>query len=232
MLLKRIVNAVSILWTKRGSEEQEEKFSTSEKVYDSIDTLPIWNYDRILNTGDLRCLLILKKYDNLPDLDIEQLAPIYEEITYQKIDEFGLDEFQQLIIYKEKSKDYLQTQFILINSLLISMQLGEFRSSDYMESFDQLRELGVKSMKLIRTDHYKEAIDNELNRNRSKITRLRIFARELSEMQKSDSKPISLTKQRLMIQSKFHEKINVYTCPVKEWFTWINMYNESKSNEN
>jgi hypothetical protein len=39
-------------------------------AYTSIDTLPIWNFDKYLQTNDARYLLRLSNYDNLPQIEI------------------------------------------------------------------------------------------------------------------------------------------------------------------
>ena len=53
------------------------------KYYKLPDTLPAWNYFKILETGDPRYLLILEDYFSLPaDVNIELLSNAYLEIMF------------------------------------------------------------------------------------------------------------------------------------------------------
>jgi hypothetical protein len=51
----------------------------SYKIYDHADFCPIWNHEKVKETGDLRYLLKLESYSKLPDIEI-----IDRDITYHK----------------------------------------------------------------------------------------------------------------------------------------------------
>ncbi len=60
------------------------------RYYLSIDTLPLWNYIKIIDSGDIRYLIILDYYDVLPDVQVPQeywnniLAEYFEASDSQK----------------------------------------------------------------------------------------------------------------------------------------------------
>jgi hypothetical protein len=52
------------------------------KYYKSIEVLPVWNLYKVQKTGDLRYLLILDDYINLPKVNID-LSEVYQNILLQ-----------------------------------------------------------------------------------------------------------------------------------------------------
>ena len=87
---------------------------TSEKYSDSlwtdIEDMPIWNWNQICETGDLKYL-----YKDLKGRVSKTLDTLWTELQQQYIDEFGLDENfkQQLRLKKDLIKlncDYILTK--------------------------------------------------------------------------------------------------------------------------
>lgn len=91
-------------------------------VYESIYECPILNYQRVIETGDFRHLLIKYNKDHIGDL-----RPAFEKLNGQIIDEFELPELNRLIFQKEKQIVKLKSKYILTEdeSLETSIQLAE-----------------------------------------------------------------------------------------------------------
>jgi len=56
------------------------------KIYNDTETLPIWNLSKLQETGDLRYLLILDQYSQLPKINMktyELLTKKYNTILSQ-----------------------------------------------------------------------------------------------------------------------------------------------------
>jgi hypothetical protein len=68
---------------------------TQLRVYKSIDTLPMWNYIKVVETGELRYLYVLDYYDELPPQNVDE--SIWEGICFQYFDTMD----------SQKSKAYL-----------------------------------------------------------------------------------------------------------------------------
>jgi len=76
--------------------------------------MPIWNWNQVHETGDLKYLLITDNYKGLDDHNSEEMAECWMDLYQQYIDEFGInDQFKR---YMEKKKqlcakisEYIQT---------------------------------------------------------------------------------------------------------------------------
>jgi len=61
----------------------------------SIDNCPLWNWAKVVNSGDMRYLLRLEDYEQLPEVDEEtmkQLSGDYEGMHYEILDAAGIDQ--------------------------------------------------------------------------------------------------------------------------------------------
>lgn len=53
------------------------------KIYKSLDILPIWNYNMICEKNDVRYLLVLDDYNDLPEkCNIEKCYEIWDKLIY------------------------------------------------------------------------------------------------------------------------------------------------------
>jgi len=77
------------------------------KCYNNIDTLPLYNYKKIIEEGEKRYLLILNDYTELPNVKENEIQALWEAIQNQLIDTFGISEK-----YKELLK--LENQILRI----------------------------------------------------------------------------------------------------------------------
>jgi len=57
-----------ILFKKKEAKIKEPEF----RFYLSIDSLPFWNYEKIISTSDLRYLVVTDYYDILPAVDVDE----------------------------------------------------------------------------------------------------------------------------------------------------------------
>ena len=83
---------------------------TREKCYSGIDTLPIWNWDKIFETRDLKYLLLIPK--EIDDKQKPILNTIYEEFYDAYLEEFGLNEKAQEI--REKRQSYILNMALVL----------------------------------------------------------------------------------------------------------------------
>jgi hypothetical protein len=62
--------------------------------YKSIDTCPLWNWAKVVKSGDVRYLLRLEDYDELPAVGVEKIKGLsghYEGMHYEILDAAGID---------------------------------------------------------------------------------------------------------------------------------------------
>ena len=81
-----------------------------EKCYSGIDTLPIWNWNKIFETKDLKYLLLVSKIVTEKESII--LNTIYEEFYDAYLEEFGLNEKEQEI--REKRQSYILNMALVL----------------------------------------------------------------------------------------------------------------------
>ena len=94
-------------------------FSTTEKTYNSIEFLPIWNWYEILKTGDLKHLFI-----NGKGRVSENITELWDKIQDEYINHFGLDEKFIKRIKLLKQKALLNYEFIITKDRFINTKLS------------------------------------------------------------------------------------------------------------
>ena len=75
------------------------------KPYRTIETLPIWHYKKVPSTGDLRYLLKLEDYDELPKKCKIGLQKIWQDIQTEFFEKVDFNDTQDY--YFEKSQKLL-----------------------------------------------------------------------------------------------------------------------------
>lgn len=111
------------------------------KYYKSINFLIAFNYYEIKATGDLRYLLKLEDYEDLPDdVDVEFLKPVMDEI-YIQASEIGLKYNRKLQVRHDlnKSIHVLKSELELIHN---GLQILAFGRDDDVEK--ELLKYGYK----------------------------------------------------------------------------------------
>ncbi len=106
---------------KKDSSDGTKRTSFLSKVWGSIEEMPIYNWVKILETGDLQWLFIDKGRVS------EQSEDHWLILQQQYIDEFGLDEnYKQQLRLMDKLKN-LNLDFVLTRdrSLLNSIKITE-----------------------------------------------------------------------------------------------------------
>lgn len=76
--------------------------------------MPVWNWNQVHETGDLKYLLIADNYKGLEDHNTEEMAALWMDLYQQYIDEFGInDNFKRYMQKKQqlcaKISEYIQT---------------------------------------------------------------------------------------------------------------------------
>ena len=74
------------------------------KFYRTIEELPIWNYNKVSESGDVRYLLKLEDYFELPDkgFKLKELAQTFVNIADELFEGFGVDERAITSMIEEK----------------------------------------------------------------------------------------------------------------------------------
>jgi hypothetical protein len=114
----------------------------SLKCYRNIDELPVWNFLRILKTEDVRYLMVLEDYYQLPSIeDMSELNEIWDEVSGQIIDINGINEDTQELFRLQKE---IILGYINIHS---TGDIGELTSLKIMQK--RLERLSATSNKKV-----------------------------------------------------------------------------------
>ena len=99
--------------------------------FNSIDNLPIWNWWKIAESGNLIYLQKLEDYDGKEDYTMKAFE-LWNKLQDEYLDEFGItDEFRQMLTLKKKwikaKTDFLVTgeRFKLTEIDIIEAQISE-----------------------------------------------------------------------------------------------------------
>ena len=81
-----IKSGINTTLQKQGLSPKKELLN---KHYTSIHDCPIFNYDKVITTGDTRHLYILDNYKELPELHLNK---VFDDIHWEFQEEMGLSE--------------------------------------------------------------------------------------------------------------------------------------------
>lgn len=100
-------------------KQQNSTYNTTEKTYNSINEMPMFNWNEILSTGDLKYI-----FKECKGRVSEKIADLWYELQDQYIERFGLDEkfIKKLRLLKEKAD--LNYEFILTKDKFINTRIG------------------------------------------------------------------------------------------------------------
>ena len=95
---------------KRSYKSELEQYLT----YKSIEVMPIWNWNKIHETGDLKYLIIAESYKDIADQNNEATAALWIDLYQQYIDEFGVNDNYKRYMQKKqqlnaKINEYIQS---------------------------------------------------------------------------------------------------------------------------
>lgn len=95
MQIKKFISYLKKTILSKSTKKQDIPVQPIYRYYQNIDTLPFWNYEKTYTTDDLRYLIILDYYDQLPDVKVN--PDYWSNISIQA---FEIDKSQ-------KSKNYV-----------------------------------------------------------------------------------------------------------------------------
>lgn len=117
----------------------------SLSVYNSIEDLPMWNWNKIHETKNLNYLLKKKDYKNLPNIFKKTLVDNWLDLNQQVFDEFGMsDKYEQYIRLTKlqiqlRCEKVIQEDRFLINEVnVLQVDIDALFSDKENQSFDQV----------------------------------------------------------------------------------------------
>ena len=97
-------------WLFKSQKEELENKMYYDQLWTSIETMPIWNWNKVIETGDLTFLF--KDYENA--LTSERLKGVWMDLQQQHMTEFGVD---QLVVQRMRYiKNIIQLNIKFVNT--------------------------------------------------------------------------------------------------------------------
>ena len=84
------------------------------KYYKTIEDLPIWNFEKVSETGDIRYILKLEDYFELPEegFDPDALVDVFIKVSDDLFDNFGVDDKAITKMIEEKDLLILKLRWL------------------------------------------------------------------------------------------------------------------------
>jgi DNA repair ATPase RecN len=184
------------------------------KYYKSIDTIPVWNYDKWLQTEDPRFLLKLPDYEELPEISDKiktELHAAATEIHYQA-SEFELEKSKRnnIIFDLTKRLTNLECDYNLTNNIL---QLLELSGRD--KQTEQL--LQNAGYTLRDGKDFESELKRIYNQNQNKKSKINELRGELDAMTKNTGDPQSIESIQIALERHNNMSIDLHSTTLKKW---------------
>jgi len=111
--------------------------------YKSIEDLPIWNFRKINETGDLKYLFKAKDYNRFMIYRRWGLSEIYNNIAYQLLDAFGQD---RILEDYEQAKNEFMEMFWTYQAEIAQAQLDERLPDRTLETHLSIKDREVQQI--------------------------------------------------------------------------------------
>lgn len=187
----------------------------SYKPYKSIETLPMYNYYKTLDTGDLRYLLKGIDIDELPDYKGD-LNELWEEINYQVSDvNFESNPNSKNIFDKRRRLTELELEYFMIKTILLGLRAGKDE--------ELLKELAQLGYKIDPNKDYVKEWDRVNKKSENKKVRIDITKSELSALVPKGGKKNNIESVVDDVERFRNDKqIDMHKTSTKKWFVMLN----------
>ena len=119
-------------------KRKNSTYNLSESTYQSIEDMPIWNWNKIMETRDLKYLFLTGE-----GVVNKKLGDLWDKLQDEYIKIFGLDEkfLKRLKLLKEKARlnyEFVETKNRFLNTLLsiVDADLKELDSGVSIEFYE------------------------------------------------------------------------------------------------
>lgn len=182
------------------------------KHYSDIDTIPIWNYNKWLETEDPRYLLILDYYDELPGISdkfshilTQKAVDIYFEANEI---EMKLSTRNSYVFDLTKKLVKIEFEHNIVNNILQLLDLigpdDQYLLKDYGYSIREGKE-------------FKEELKRIFNQNQNKKVKIKELKAEIEAINKKTGESESIESVQVALEKHNNREINLRTTTLKKW---------------
>ncbi len=154
----------------------------SHKIYKSIDSLPVWNFAKVMDTNDLRYLLILDYYDDLPEFNVEPI--IWEQIILEFAEHSDpqrmknyIRDLSALISKRRQYQLIIDSAYFLCfkkDEEIIRILENNIKQFDPIFEFKHTKESGIDEI------DYAKSVDKAYEKGRSLLSSIELKSHEFN----------------------------------------------------
>lgn len=211
-ILRKIVLKIVIEW------QQIKMLMLSKKLYASCDELPKWNFDKILQTNDLKYLIVGYEYGDIevPENAQKVWEAILEEYN-EKIANNKILQFYEMIIDVDELENRAYYGPILLNQIIY--RGGEMPKKMREEYIQLLSQYGFKINK-------EKSLKEEVERlsKQFKVVNMKIEtkSKEINDFkEKNFSNNTTTAEIKIKIYKICKVDLDLKRTTVSEWLLWI-----------
>lgn len=196
------------------------------KIYKSLDKLPIYNYFKISETGDLKYLYITENYEEIEINDLNELQITWENIFSQH-KKINLDLQNKYFDCFSNLFEYL---YDLENKSLLQKCHNSFNK--YLKQIDlEYSNLIYDNKTFINSNQLYQYVKNNLTDEDFLIKRLEIFDYHLLKGKKRNNS-FNLYELITFIRQVLNFDVNEFETSVNKFFTYLEIANKKIESQN
>jgi len=195
-------------------------------IYDSIETLPLYNWDKYLNTKDTNWFLVdfdgrQKKVEPLLDVEIKIIDEYFKALD---------DRSLSIKLQKWAKIDNLITKYNIVNHLLdrLSMGFADMQLDTRLLFVKELKKYGFKMSEVNSEEGDIEDIIRIREESKGLKTKIKLIEMELNEESKKESMSLYKQLQIATLSLGYSYKLNPKEITLREWIEICKMLEENK----
>ncbi len=186
------------------------------KVAENISKVTLWQFKMVINSNDVRYLLILDNYDELPEYDMDVLNDLWVTI-YAEFSETVGGNRADLWLLKQKQLTFQKMKYEMDSSLLRVIQV-----LPHPELLEQAKEFGY--------DIDLSDFQKTFEKANGKLTKLKnLIKRTVKEMEGKQEKQQDLDDLIITLEKHQGYQFDEYTMTVKKF---ASIYKSFKAKQN
>ena len=195
-------------------------------IYDTIETLPLYNWDKYLNTKDTNWFLVdfdgrQKKVEPLLDIEIKIIDEYFKALD---------DRSLSIKLQKWAKIDNLITKYNIVNHLLDRLSIGfaDMQLDTRLLFIKELKKYGFKMSEVNSEEGDIEDIIRIREEAKGLKTKIKLIEMELNEESKKESMSLYKQLQIATLSLGYSYKLNPKEITLREWIEICKMLEENK----
>jgi hypothetical protein len=181
------------------------------KHFKSLNSIFMFNYYKIIETDDLRYLLKLDDYEDLPDISTDHLDDVWEGLKLDVQEEnVRLHRKSEIISDKAQQIRIKTADYTLIQQLIGF--LWHVKNEEHRETLEKL------GYKIDDKRDWHQELNRIKKRSQIKLTEIGILNADLDDLTKvSDGSKSTIYDEKRSIEKVLDTKINIKKTVMSEW---------------